>query len=156
MGRRRTGAMCDAKHKESVRKRDDYKCVECKMTHNEHVKKYGTCLEVHRLIPGINYECTQWCVTLCRYCHTKMPRDCNGLIFRNLAYPCIKGVFGLIFPSYGVKAKAMKRDLIAFEKEMQRKYGKDAHCSFFGDRHSRNHYIKQVMAKLKTLADISA
>lgn len=65
---------------DDVRTRDGYKCLDCGMTHEEHIAKFGRQLEVHRLVPGIVYE-PDWCVTLCHDCHTKKPRDLKGVVF---------------------------------------------------------------------------
>ncbi len=60
--------------KEAVRARDGYRCRDCGMTQEEHLKQYEQILEVHRLIPGIGYE-VGVCVTLCVNCHKPKPRN---------------------------------------------------------------------------------
>jgi hypothetical protein len=64
--------MSDLDVKAVVRHRDGYRCVECGMTAQEHVRVYGTTLEVHRLKPGWPYT-VEGCVTLCRECHKRKP-----------------------------------------------------------------------------------
>ncbi len=59
--------------KDNVRKRDGYKCRDCGMAYEQHVKKHQQTLEVHRLLPGLVYS-EHHCVTLCVDCHNKKPR----------------------------------------------------------------------------------
>ena len=58
------------KIKERIRARDGRCCVVCSMDKNNHKKRFGTDLEVHRIVPDSNYDLT-WgvCVTLCEVCH---------------------------------------------------------------------------------------
>jgi hypothetical protein len=59
--------------KAAVRARDGHKCRDCGMGSEEHLAKYGHELDVHRLLPGTEYE-ADWCVTLCRACHGQKPK----------------------------------------------------------------------------------
>lgn len=153
MGKWSVDGPCYAKCKDSVRKRDKDKCVECKMTHNEHVEKYGTRLEVHRLIPGgMSYKHTKWCVTLCCKCHDKMPRDCSDLIYRDDRFPTPKGVYGIIASIYGSKSKSLRREVVDFAKKMKSKYGDDAPFFIFGDEHPRSYYIREAEKRWKEQA----
>ncbi len=61
-----------------VRHRDGYRCVECGMTHEEHIKRHGRKLDVHRISPGSPYI-VDGCVTLCRPCHATKPKSPRGL-----------------------------------------------------------------------------
>lgn len=63
--------------KDQVRKRDEYRCTECGMTHQQHVEKHGTTLHVHRLVPGSIYT-LEGCITLCFTCHASKPRSPRG------------------------------------------------------------------------------
>jgi hypothetical protein len=72
--------MTDAEVKALVRQRDEYKCVRCGMTNDEHQEKNGKSLDVHRVIPGSYYD-VQGCVTLCRACHGKMPKSVDAAYF---------------------------------------------------------------------------
>jgi hypothetical protein len=65
--------LSDAKIKELVRERDGYKCRDCGMSDEDHQEKFDQTLEVHRLVPGVEYGQT-WCVTLCCDCHKKKIR----------------------------------------------------------------------------------
>jgi hypothetical protein len=65
------------KVKAKVRKRDRWKCKACGMTNAEHLKKYGTSLHVHRIVPGSKYT-IGGCVTLCMACHGPQPRRMLG------------------------------------------------------------------------------
>lgn len=64
--------------KAAVRARDGHRCTECGMTNEEHRKKIGRSLEVHRLTPGSPYT-IEGCQTLCRYCHSSKPKRTYGL-----------------------------------------------------------------------------
>lgn len=66
--------------KEYVRRRDGYACRDCGMTREQHQEKYGKDLDVHRLIPGVNYY-HAWCVTLCRACHGKKPKNAGDALW---------------------------------------------------------------------------
>lgn len=59
--------------KKLVRERDNDRCVKCGMTAATHQEKYGTALEVHRLVPGSLYTLAG-CITTCRPCNAKLPR----------------------------------------------------------------------------------
>jgi hypothetical protein len=63
--------------KRAVRKRDGYCCTKCGMTNAEHLKRYGSQLEVHRLEPGSAYT-VDGCVTLCKGCHGAEPKLAPG------------------------------------------------------------------------------
>jgi hypothetical protein len=61
-----------------VRYRDGYRCTDCGMTAREHVRLFGTTLEVHRIVPGSRYT-LKGCVALCRLCHSKKPKSITGI-----------------------------------------------------------------------------
>ncbi len=60
--------------KSSVRERDGFRCVDCGMTNDQHLERFGRRLDVHRLEAGSKYA-VDGCVTLCRPCHTKKPKQ---------------------------------------------------------------------------------
>lgn len=126
--------MTDIDYKESVRDRDGRKCVECGITETEHLEKTGRTLDVHRIVPGIDYQWTTWCVTLCRYCHGGMPRKCDQLIFnwseRTGHAKC--GVFGVMLNCYNANAKMAVSDLRCFIHTLEERYGKEI-TFVFGD-----------------------
>ena len=66
--------------KADVRERDGYKCRQCGMSNEEHLKEFGRILDVHRLIPGSEYV-ADWCVTLCRPCHNEMPKSAVDVVW---------------------------------------------------------------------------
>jgi hypothetical protein len=72
--------MNEATVKALVRHRDG-RCVECGMTNEEHVAKFGRQLDVHRIVPGSKYT-LEGCVTLCRPCHGPQPRRSRNSILR--------------------------------------------------------------------------
>lgn len=59
--------------KEAVRSRDGYCCTECGMSQTDHFKIYGKKLDVHRVVPSVEYTVGA-CVTVCRKCHGPKPR----------------------------------------------------------------------------------
>lgn len=61
------------KIKPAVRERDDFRCTVCGMTNDEHRRRYGRQLDVHRVTPGSAYAADETCVTVCRACHGKKP-----------------------------------------------------------------------------------
>jgi hypothetical protein len=61
------------KIKAAVRERDGHKCTNCGMSNDLHRERWGTGVEVHRLVPGSLYS-LEGCVTLCKTCHGKQPR----------------------------------------------------------------------------------
>lgn len=66
--------------KAAVRARDGLKCIECGMTAEQHIERYGVTLDVHRLVPGSKYA-IDGCVTLCKKCHgpkEKIPSVVGG------------------------------------------------------------------------------
>jgi hypothetical protein len=70
----------EADVKKAVRLRDKYACRDCGMTAEQHKKKFGAALEVHRLVPGLQYAVSS-CVTLCEDCHNKKPRHTKDAFF---------------------------------------------------------------------------
>lgn len=68
-----------AQIKEAVRKRDGYRCTECGMTREQHQKRYGCTLEVHRIVPGSAYT-MEGAVTLCCSCHGPKPKRPRGTL----------------------------------------------------------------------------
>jgi hypothetical protein len=71
--------------KAAVRERDGYSCVDCGMSNDEHVVRYGSVLEVHRKSPGKRYSVVG-CETVCKTCHGKRPKSPYG----RAASPMIK------------------------------------------------------------------
>lgn len=69
--------------KEAVRKRDSHRCVDCGLTDEQHQRKYGRNLDVHRLLPGCVYS-LEHCVTLCKSCHAA--RHVAGIDTTGLEY----------------------------------------------------------------------
>ncbi|SET50853.1 homing endonuclease associated repeat-containing protein [Natrinema hispanicum] len=60
---------------ECVRKRDDYQCVACDMTNNDHREKYSECLHVHHVATDDGSpDALENLVTLCKSCHAKWDR----------------------------------------------------------------------------------
>jgi NAD-dependent dihydropyrimidine dehydrogenase PreA subunit len=59
--------------KRKIRERDGNRCQDCGMTKEQHVAEFQQDLEIHRLVPGIVYQCDT-CVLLCRKCHASKPR----------------------------------------------------------------------------------
>lgn len=56
--------------KELVRLRDGYKCVQCGMTNEAHIARYGKSMDVHRRERGSRYT-IDGCETVCKKCHAK-------------------------------------------------------------------------------------
>lgn len=69
--------MTTTKIKAAVRARDGYRCTKCNMTAEEHRKRYGRTLDVHRIIPGSVYT-VDGCVTRCKLCHSKEDQRLPG------------------------------------------------------------------------------
>lgn len=69
--------MTDADVKAVVRERDGHRCTQCKMTAEEHRRRYHKTLDVHRLTPGSPYT-VEGCITICRSCHGPQPRRVRG------------------------------------------------------------------------------
>lgn len=124
----------DARSKEQVRKRDKYQCRCCGITEQKHYEQRGRRLEVHRIIPGISYQCTNWCETLCYTCHQNKPRSGSQVIFFDECNPYEKSVVGLAASLIGPRRKAIKKDFEAFLKTLEKKYGTDySEFFWFGD-----------------------
>ncbi len=60
--------------KQMVRERDGFKCFDCGMTQEQHLLKYGSDLQVHRMDKRAAYDLTH-CVTLCYPCHGSVKRN---------------------------------------------------------------------------------
>ena len=60
------------KLKVEIRARDGNRCTKCGMLREEHLLTYCRDLEVHRLIPGCEYD-SRYCTTLCLLCHKREP-----------------------------------------------------------------------------------
>jgi hypothetical protein len=72
--------MTEADIKAAVRERDGFKCRDCGKTNKKSIKGTGRSLQVHRLLPGTEYD-EKWCVTLCQQCHARKPRTIDQLFF---------------------------------------------------------------------------
>lgn len=59
--------------KDRIRARDGYKCRQCGMTQEEHKKRFGRILNVHRKDERYGYYFRN-CITLCQPCHYKQPK----------------------------------------------------------------------------------
>lgn len=66
-----------------VRARDDYRCTDCGMSAEEHVRLYRRNLDVHRLVPNSKYT-VEGCVTLCKPCHKTKPKSPRGTVRRTM------------------------------------------------------------------------
>lgn len=71
--------MSTIKLKASVRERDGRACTKCGLPNDEHQKRNGRSLDVHRKNPGSPYT-PEGCVTLCRKCHGQEPRRAKGVV----------------------------------------------------------------------------
>lgn len=65
------------KIKDAVRARDGYRCVHCGMSQDEHLRRYGCRLHVHRKRPGSKYT-QAGSETVCFSCHGPLPRRAWG------------------------------------------------------------------------------
>jgi hypothetical protein len=61
-----------------ARHRDGYQCVDCGMTAEDHIERFGRNLDVHRIVPGSAYTLLG-VQTLCRTCHEKKPKSARGI-----------------------------------------------------------------------------
>lgn len=57
-----------------VRYLSGYRCAKCGKSNEEHFRKTGCQLDVHRLVPGSAYT-VEGCVTLCTSCHSGKPKS---------------------------------------------------------------------------------
>src|SRR5947209_7791211 len=71
--------MTESEVKALVRQRDGYRCTECGITNDDHLRTHGCSLHVHRLNPGTAYT-INGCVSLCYSCHGPKPRKPRGFI----------------------------------------------------------------------------
>lgn len=74
--------------KGAVRARDGFRCVGCSMTNDEHRRRYGRELDVHRKTPGGLYAIDD-CETLCRFCHGSKPKSNVGVTLNQHVHPHI-------------------------------------------------------------------
>lgn len=80
--------MTEHQIKAAVRKRDNFRCVECGFTNDQNKFFFKKQLEVHRKDPGAPYS-IEGCVTLCRLCHAQKGK--SPLRFKwtkKKDYPC--------------------------------------------------------------------
>lgn len=75
--------MTDLEIKAAVRERDEYRCVDCRVSQRTNIKRFGTALDVHRLTPGSPYS-MDGCVTVCRRCHKRRHRKPGYLLSARL------------------------------------------------------------------------
>jgi hypothetical protein len=71
--------------KAAVRLRDGMRCIDCDMTNEQHVERYGCQLHVHRLTPGSPYS-LEGCVTACVLCHKKRHRKPRLLLLKRTLF----------------------------------------------------------------------
>ncbi len=64
------------RNKARVRRRDGCCCVVCGMDKDTHKKRYGQTLDVHRIVPGSEYD-LHGCATLCDVCHDALHEKGN-------------------------------------------------------------------------------
>jgi hypothetical protein len=88
--------MTEADVKDAVRERDGCKCRICGVSNDDHFEHSGRQLDVHRLLPGCEYQ-PALCVTLCRKCHAAKPRKLEDAIFGD---PDETGLFVIFFSLY--------------------------------------------------------
>lgn len=73
------GGMTRAQVVAAVRERDGWRCTKCGMTNDDHKRKTGRALQVHRTEPGKLYR-VETCILLCRRCHGPEPRRERGAV----------------------------------------------------------------------------
>lgn len=71
------GGMTAFAVKRAVRERDGHACTKCGVTADEHIRRHGRTLQVHRQVPGSLYT-PDGCVTLCCACHAHEPKRASG------------------------------------------------------------------------------
>jgi hypothetical protein len=112
--------------KAAIRARDGNRCTKCGMMNEEHLRRYGKSLEVHRTTPGSPYT-HDGCVTLCKPCHGPQPRrkrNTVGLAERTKFYldPALKQP-ALDFIASHDRPPALSRVLERALKEFFAKHG---------------------------------
>jgi 5-methylcytosine-specific restriction endonuclease McrA len=85
-----------------VRYRDGYRCTRCGMTNEDHIRDHGRSLDVHRIVPGSAYT-LEGCETVCRACHSKMPRRDWGTVERTHRHFRFSGEFARLIREYAKK-----------------------------------------------------
>lgn len=78
-GRRHGRPLSAQEIRAAVRERDGYRCVQCGLTNDDHIRIHGAALQVHRKIPGGQYAVDDTCETLCIPCHGPKPRRRRGV-----------------------------------------------------------------------------
>jgi len=71
--------------KAAVRERHGFKCADCEMSQERHLKKFKKALDVHRIDPQAEYT-LEGCVALCQKCHWKRHATRNGPVMIRRGY----------------------------------------------------------------------
>lgn len=106
--------------KQEIRQRDSFRCARCAMSAEESIEKLGRTLDVHRIIPGVDYQYMQWCVTLCVDCHKLMPRKIQDIIFWDK--PHLSGAVGVIMNQFHPRSSDAYVDLANAVQAIKEKY----------------------------------
>jgi hypothetical protein len=94
----------EASIKAAVRERDGYRCRDCGISEEEHVKATGKGLHVHRVFPGSAYR-TDLCATLCESCHGSKPRRMDHAFWAS--NPSRTGLFFCVWSLYDPDDRAL-------------------------------------------------
>lgn len=105
--------------KHEIRCRDGLRCRICGITAKEYEAKYECALEVHRVIPGIQYI-DRWCVTLCLKCHRRMPDKRDNLVSWGAEYE--SGVRGIVLNNFSKGSKQAFSKLVRYAKQLAKEY----------------------------------
>lgn len=113
--------------KHSIRVRDGLRCRICGITAEEYEHKHKCALEVHRVIPDMQY-CPKWCVTLCVKCHRSMPNYRDSLVAWSAAHE--SGVRGIVINNFSKGSKVAFEKLFKFAKQLAKEHPELAIESF--------------------------
>lgn len=78
------GTLWKPRRREAL-ERDEFRCQDCGMSQNKHIKKYGWGLEVHHIEPARDFgdpderHALDNLVSLCKECHVKRERGANSV-----------------------------------------------------------------------------